>query len=224
MVQLDDGMIAALRQVAKDPTRALRPAGHLPALPHRRYAPATPRQLAESERQLGFRLPVLVRQLYTLVANGDFGPGDGLLGLVGGAVDQWDQTAVDSYLTRRYLAAADPAGQPPWPWGLLPISWGCSSYFCVDCQPGIREGHMVVFDPGCVDVDGDGDWSVAFVGMGRTLPRWLQGWVDGKDLHPPALRYRPLRWPWDWDGEPEQQDDRVVGPAGTCAGQLTLFG
>jgi hypothetical protein len=89
MVQLDDGMIAALRQVAKGPTQALRPAGRLPPRPYRRYAPATPRQLAESERQLGSRLPVVVRQLYTLVANGGFGPGDGLLGLVGGAVDHW---------------------------------------------------------------------------------------------------------------------------------------
>lgn len=47
--------------------------------PYRRYPPATPSQLTESERQLGFRLPTVVRQLSTLVANGGTDPGWGCL-------------------------------------------------------------------------------------------------------------------------------------------------
>ena len=47
-------------------------------------APATPEQLSEAERRLGVELPPLLRRLYLEVANGGFGPGSGLVGVVGG--------------------------------------------------------------------------------------------------------------------------------------------
>ena len=40
-----------------------------------------------SEKQLGFALPNLLTQLYSSIGNGGFGPGYGMLGVVGGAAD-----------------------------------------------------------------------------------------------------------------------------------------
>jgi hypothetical protein len=220
-VDLDDALIAALQQAAWDPTRALRP-------PYRRlpwnsqpHPPATPAQLDESERRLGFRLPQAVRRLYGLVANGGFGPGHGLLGLVGGAVDEFGHTAVDSYLASRREGAEDPRWQ--WPWGLLPVcTWGCAVYSCVDCRPGIPQPPMVAFAPG-----GEDGWAWSFVGEGRTLPRWLHSWVAGEDvgIRTNALSVLcgpPVRWPWD--GAEDGEAEPVAGPPGTCPGQLPLFG
>ncbi|HZS77994.1 MAG TPA: SMI1/KNR4 family protein [Ktedonobacteraceae bacterium] len=46
--------------------------------------PATPQQLAAAEKELGFALPATLRALYIELANGGFGPGYGLRGVVGG--------------------------------------------------------------------------------------------------------------------------------------------
>src|SRR4051794_22979980 len=43
--------------------------------------PATRAEFAKAESQLGFNLPALLKELYTLIANGGFGPGRGLLGV-----------------------------------------------------------------------------------------------------------------------------------------------
>lgn len=48
------------------------------------FPPATEQQIKETERQLGFQLPLLLRLLYTHVANGGFGPGYGIIGTPGG--------------------------------------------------------------------------------------------------------------------------------------------
>lgn len=42
------------------------------------------RQIQETEQQLGFPLPPLLRLLYTEIANGGFGPGLGIVGTPGG--------------------------------------------------------------------------------------------------------------------------------------------
>ena len=39
-------------------------------------------EIAEAERRLGFQLPELLRELYTCVGDGGFGPGYGFLGLI----------------------------------------------------------------------------------------------------------------------------------------------
>ncbi|GHO49652.1 SMI1/KNR4 family protein [Ktedonospora formicarum] len=48
------------------------------------FPPATEEQVQETERQLGFPLPPLLRLLYTEIANGGFGPGEGIVGTPGG--------------------------------------------------------------------------------------------------------------------------------------------
>ncbi len=48
------------------------------------FPPATEHQLRETEQELGFSLPPLLRLCYTQVANGGFGPGYGIIGVLGG--------------------------------------------------------------------------------------------------------------------------------------------
>ena len=50
------------------------------------YPPTTLAAVKAAEAELGFRLPGLLRVLYTEVANGGFGPGYGLFGLEGGYI------------------------------------------------------------------------------------------------------------------------------------------
>lgn len=48
------------------------------------FPPATEQQIKETELLLGFPLPPLLRQLYTQIANGGFGPGYGIVGVMNG--------------------------------------------------------------------------------------------------------------------------------------------
>ena len=50
------------------------------------FPPTTFETVAAAEVRLGFRLPPLLRRIYTEVANGGIGPGTGLVGLSGGAL------------------------------------------------------------------------------------------------------------------------------------------
>lgn len=67
------------------------------------FPPATEDQIRETEQQLGFPLPPLLRLLYTEVANGGFGPGLGIVGTPGGfhmtnpRFDDPDHDIVQSY-------------------------------------------------------------------------------------------------------------------------------
>lgn len=49
------------------------------------FFPATEQQIRETEQQLGFPLPPLLRLLYTHIASGGFGPGYGIIGARGGS-------------------------------------------------------------------------------------------------------------------------------------------
>ena len=67
------------------------------------FPPATEDQIQETEQQLGFPLPPLLRLLYTEIANGGFGPGLGIVGTPGGfcmtnpRFDDPDHDIVQSY-------------------------------------------------------------------------------------------------------------------------------
>jgi SMI1 / KNR4 family (SUKH-1) len=175
MGALDQRLVNELQQAVRDPDRALRPLGRPLGDAYRYWPPATPEQLAESQGRLGFQLPHAVRQLYTQVANGGFGPAYGVLGLVGGAPDEMDETAVDSYLGRR---------QEPWPWPkyLLPFcNWGCLIYSCVDCRPDSDTVRVIRVDPNGIDDDDPATLAAAFRDEGYTLDGWLQAWLDGGD-------------------------------------------
>ncbi|MDQ0945709.1 SMI1/KNR4 family protein [Streptomyces sp. V1I1] len=89
-------------------------------------APATPEAVTEAEKVIGFPLPPLLRRLYLEVANGGFGPAEGILGVRGGA-SQGDW----SDLAEIYQGGPDPSGRIPA--GLVPVyDWGCTIWSLVD--------------------------------------------------------------------------------------------
>jgi hypothetical protein len=54
---------------------------------HDLYPPVKMAVVEAAETKMGFRLPPLLRELFTQVANGGFGPGYGIFGLEGGYTD-----------------------------------------------------------------------------------------------------------------------------------------
>jgi hypothetical protein len=198
-MELDDDLLVALQQAASDPTRMLRGVPVWLPSDHRPPPPATPEQVRDAERRLGFPLPVPVRQVFSLVANGGFGPGYGLLGLGGGATDDLGATAVASYMQRRSWN-----GQQGWYWPerLLPIChWGCAIYSCVNCERG-GELRVIRYDPN------RGSW-MQLRDEGRNFVQWLRAWLDDVDL-------------WTIEG-PDEEDSEVIRSLEQRLGQLHLF-
>jgi hypothetical protein len=143
-------------------------------------------ELEEAERRLGFRLPAALSTVYQQVGNGGFGPGYGLIGIVGGmAGDGHDVT--EDYELRRQPDPDDPGWT--WPEGLLAIChWGCAIYSCIDCRSG-ADPEVIRFDPNPVD----DDWSMAFFSEERRLSEWLAAWLDGADLWEDGFRNSPFK-------------------------------
>ncbi|WP_406000834.1 SMI1/KNR4 family protein [Streptomyces sp. NBC_00829] len=108
---MDDEAVEAVRNRAA--------AGDLPA-------PATLAAVMEAERTIGFPLTPLLRRLYLEVANGGFGPPQGILGVRGGAPQaDWND------LAELYQEGPDPSGLIPA--GLVPVyDWGCTIWSLVD--------------------------------------------------------------------------------------------
>ncbi|MEU2063800.1 SMI1/KNR4 family protein [Streptomyces sp. NPDC013455] len=82
--------------------------------------PAEPEAITEAEQTIGFPTPPLLRRLYTEVANGEFGPDEGILGVRGGH-------AQGHFLdiAELYQDGPDPSGHIPA--GLVLIyDWGCT--------------------------------------------------------------------------------------------------
>src|SRR5262245_55091738 len=89
------------------------------------HRPLAERDLAAAEERLGFKIPPALAALYTRVANGGFGPAYGLLGLVGGALQEHGNDAVSQYEAFRVSDPDDPHWS--WPEKLLPVvHLGCA--------------------------------------------------------------------------------------------------
>ncbi|MEV6055180.1 SMI1/KNR4 family protein [Streptomyces sp. NPDC052107] len=90
--------------------------------------PATPQALAEAEAAIGFPLPSLLPRLYSEVANGGFGPGEGILGVRGGCPQGnfYD-------IAELYQDGPDPTGEIPAGFVLL-YDWGCTIWSIADLR------------------------------------------------------------------------------------------
>lgn len=124
------------------------------------YNTADTEAIMHTERELGFRLPPLLRRLYMEIANGGFGPGAGLIGVEGGYPDMDGRALGPLYNALR----AD-----NWPEWLLPLwDWGDGAWSCVDAH---------THDERMVTMDEAGPTRTRFV-----LQTWLEAWVAGVDL------------------------------------------
>ena len=131
--------------------------------PARGPEPASEAALQAAEAKLGFALPPTVRQLYGSVANGGFGPGDGLLTLDEIAAEYHELTA----------SPAGPRGQL-WPAHLLPVVRMEPGFDCIDR----RNGAIVAWD---VEELGEGSsnahWERSFKPAAPDLESYLEEWL-----------------------------------------------
>jgi SMI1 / KNR4 family (SUKH-1) len=157
------------------------------------FARAAETQLQRTEEILGFPLPPILRYLYTELANGGFGPGGGMRGVVGGygtvgtalPNEQTflnDETVV-KYHTRgqgqtfvdldRYANQWEQTGQTReillpcdvWPMQLFPIcDLGCVQEVCLD-----QKGHVFLWASSEA-----GDFVYALSDLGISFDEWLR--------------------------------------------------
>jgi hypothetical protein len=139
------------------------------------HRPLSEEAVAAAEARLGFVLPPALRILYVRVANGGFGPAYGLLGLVGGALQEHRLDAVGVY-ERSRLADDDPHWR--WPDKLLPVvHLGCGMFFAVDCSD--ERGMVVWFEPNPHEMGEP--WDDAFISLGLPFDELLLRWAAGVD-------------------------------------------
>jgi hypothetical protein len=140
--------------------------------------PVSPEAIAEAEADLAFRLPELLRRLYTEVGNGGFGPVFGLIPLSAASLGEepppeaeFDLVGGYHRLGRRF--AGDPQGG--WPTGLVPVFYcGCTVFEFADCRD--PAGPVTWFDEGTekLDVVVGGKRSVV-PSLELRLVAWLAG-------------------------------------------------
>jgi hypothetical protein len=127
--------------------------------------PASQDAVRAAEEKLQFRLPALLKAVYSEIANGGIGPGYGLIGLTGGHLPN-DETLVATY--EGVHAGAAYLGFE-WQRGLLPFcEWGCNILSCIDCMAPefpmyVSEACEVTREP-------------------YSLEEFFEMWMDGVDI------------------------------------------
>jgi len=130
-------------------------------------APATEATVADAERALGVGLPTSLRRVYTEVADGGFGPGEGILPLAM-VVSAW-----------RELSGPDgplPRGRT-WPAALVPVVERDPGYDCVEASTG----RVVAWDPEALSERSTEDrFRRSFSEAAPSVEAWLGAWVESK--------------------------------------------
>jgi hypothetical protein len=170
-----DGLIARIKSRVTDPLRAVDAATWVSPKPT--VAPlATVAEVDAAEAALGFAIPPLLRQLYTEVGNGGFGPNYGLEGVP--TIPPTPGTANIIVLYEMY------SGEPltehtahVWPRGWVPlISGGCLFMECIDF---LSPPHAVaLYDGGDCDLERPAVNS--FRPVAESLEARLTAWLAGK--------------------------------------------
>lgn len=133
--------------------------------------PLSEQEVADWERETGFRLPTLLRTLYIQVGDGGFGPGYGLFRMKTHQVIH-PASLPGGQETDRYLKICD---------------WGCAIASFLDCkQPA---APVFRFDPN--QTAADVKTGIAFTEDAHfgiiyseydSLADWLEAWVSGQEL------------------------------------------
>jgi hypothetical protein len=119
-------------------------------------------ELKQAEAAIGRPLPDEVKQLYA-IADGGFGPGEGLLSLAELA-DRYGELTREPY---------GPAGQD-WPKNLLPLFDEDPVLSCID----LDSGQIVAWDPEEIeDEDSDDDWQRSFKVEHPSLSVLMAEWL-----------------------------------------------
>jgi len=140
------------------------------------YPPVTQNEIDVNEKELGFSMPPLLKQLYLEVGNGGFGPGYGILGLEGGHTTYNGDSCLK---LQRILSLPDPE-DPFWSWpkGLLPFcDWGCNIYSCVSCTK--KDFPIKWFDPN--GHNPNSNWDDSFIDHLPSFKDWIILWLNGEN-------------------------------------------
>jgi hypothetical protein len=139
--------------------------------------PASEAVLASAERIVGCPLPPLLRRLYGEIANGGFGPFDGIQGVEGG-YSSGGPDMIASFLEWQEAADELPAQVIPPPPGVLFLcDLGCATWTLLDCRS--PEGRIRWWDQGAQHE------------LDLTLAGWFELWLaDRLDMSDPGLRLR----------------------------------
>ncbi len=152
---MDNSFALRIRDVVASQGRAIR------------FPPVSDKDVEETEAQLKFSIPPLLRFVYQNVGNGGFGPGRGgsLIGLKGGYASDFG-TLVETYEQLK----RDRVGDRKQFWvGLLPFcEWGDNIFSCVDCLQAHHPIHLVE------DID--------LFPKKYTLEDFFRMFVDGVDI------------------------------------------
>ena len=85
--------------------------------------------LTDLEKSKGLKIPPTLRRIYSRVANGRFGPGYGLIGVMNGHKSDYG----DLFDTAEQISSDCLKVGVEWRVGLIPIiDWGCAKWTCVD--------------------------------------------------------------------------------------------
>jgi len=126
-------------------------------------APVSVEAIASREAELGFALPIELRQLYAEVADGGFGPGPGLLPLAGLVARYRDLTARPQGRRRQQ-----------WPTELLPLIGWDVGLECLDRS----DGRVIFWDEEeLADGPSDKVWMRSFKPSAASLADWLEAWA-----------------------------------------------
>ena len=148
-----------------------------PKVPRRALTPATRAQLEATEASLDFPLPAFLRRVYTEIGNGGFGPGCGLIGVLGGTTDEHGNSALDLYDSFSASNSDDDTWR--WPDRLIPIChWVGSVYSCVDSRD--PDGAIICFD--LTDYEPGGALKNLMAPQYPSIESWLRDWAAGLDL------------------------------------------
>jgi hypothetical protein len=123
------------------------------------------------------RLPAILRELYTTVRNGTFGPARGLLPVGGNPA--WNAGLTMESCLESLRAYGTECDQPSWLWPdqLLPLChWGCEIWSCADCTSD--PAPVIRWDPNAIGRDGS-EWPQTLTPEAESIEHWLQAWLDG---------------------------------------------
>ena|ERR1043165_5975854 len=154
----------------------------------RPFRPLCEEDLGRAEMQLGFALPPIVRDLFTKVGNGGFGPGYGILPLMPTLEVPAGRFIVEMY---QRLRATDARGGKRWCKLALPFnSWGSGILSVLALSDELKDMDPQVyrFEPNMPEA-----WTsnylrgYPYIGTGlapeqRSLSEWLREWLDGHAL------------------------------------------
>ncbi|MFI6942365.1 SMI1/KNR4 family protein [Streptomyces sp. NPDC050418] len=174
----DDELLERLHAIARGSETVPVSRGCLPDHP---FPALTNTEVDLAERRIGYPLPPLLRRIYTEVADGGFGPEDGLASLAPRRVPQWQQPDWHC-ATTLHAQRAERGPSASW---LFLTGGGCTMEWYVSL---IAVDHPVLL----WDADGwEADWGEdPHDGLRYAAPslrEWLWTWADGGNVWDEAL-------------------------------------